>query len=241
MKVAIMQPTFIPWLGYFAMISAVDCFVFLDDVQFARRSWQNRNRIKGPYAEKMLTLPVARAPRETTINAIQIAATYDHDSLLKQIKTNLENAPFIDDALSLLDQSYSESDGRLCSFNTQLIRNLLCWMGITTRLVDASSLQGISGQKAYRLLSICQHLEADSYLSAPGSADYLRLDNPFSLSDVRLCFQSYQHPVYDQHERTTFLPYMSVIDALAWQGSQRLLPLIRSGIRSEQSLTELAT
>ena len=93
-RVAIMQPTFLPWLGYFALIGSVDHFVFLDDVQFSKQSWQSRNRIKGPNGPVMLSLGISRAKSKPVIADVELAQTGFEGKLIASVKGALGPAPF---------------------------------------------------------------------------------------------------------------------------------------------------
>lgn len=226
--VAIMQPTFMPWLGYFALMDAADNFIYLDDVQYSKQSWQTRNRIKSSQGELMLSLAISRQSTKSSIKDVRLAAKNNHVKLMKSLKGNLGKAPYFELAESIIEQSYVESEGYLAKFTMGIANRMADVSGITTERHIASELPINSMDKNSRLLAFCEYLSADSYLSPIGSYAYLSECNPFHDSPIQLSFQNYSHPEYPQ-AYGEFLPYMAGIDAFAWVGPERFLSLIRSG------------
>lgn len=227
---AIMQPTFLPWLGYFALIDAVDQFVFLDDVQFSKQSWQSRNRIKGPDGPVMLSLGVARKPSKPLIHEARLAETGFETGLMKTIAANLGRAPHYDLVADIVARGFSDAGGSLCALNTGIIRGICKAVGISTPVHMASDMNvPHEDTKSGRLIAMCRVLGADTYLSPVGSYDYLADEDLFSNSPVELRFLNYTHPTYPQ-SYGAFLSHMAAIDALAHVGAEGFLPLVRSGV-----------
>jgi hypothetical protein len=237
-RIAIMQPTFLPWLGYFALMDVVDRFVFLTDVQFIKRSWQRRNNIKGPNGPVMLSLPVASKPSRPMIHEARLADTPFGPKLLATLDGLLGRAPFWDCARALVADSIDQSQGQVAQLNISFITHFAKEIGITTPCVcSAQTSYEITDNKSDRLLAICRAYGATQYLSPPGSYDYLAVDNPFANTEVALQFFAYDHPVYDQ-PYGAFVSHMSALEALAYVGPQHLLGLIRSGLRPALSLSD---
>ncbi len=229
MVVAIMQPTYLPWMGYLAMIDRADVFVFLDDAQFARRSWQQRNRIKTAQGEHLLTIPVhKKGLRDQTIRDAQIQwASGFADQHARAIELAYARAPhFAAFAPALLERLRTPIAG-LADFNIALTRWLLEATGLRAELRRSSEIE-TEGAKASRLCSICQALEAATYLAAPGSREYLDASDDFARSGIAIVYHEYRHPVYAQLHGE-FLPYMASIDALLNIGSNAAA-CIRSGV-----------
>jgi hypothetical protein len=227
--VAIMQPTYLPWIGYFAMIDRVDKFIFLDSVQFARRSWQQRNRIKLDGREFMLTVPVlAKGRRDQTITDVEIdpAAAFAHQHVAT-IRQAYAKAPFFAEYADDLVAIFTCGHGSLSELNIALISWLMSVFGISTPVARSSWFKA-QGHKADLLANICREIGADTYLSAPASAQYIEDSNAFAELDIAVLFHTYDHPVYAQG-REPFLPYMSAIDLLFHAGPQSL-SILRSGV-----------
>lgn len=233
-----MQPTFLPWIGYFSLIAQADDFVFLDDVQFSKQSWQSRNRILGPNGPVMLTLPVARKPSFPRICDAQLGQPGFDRKLLARIKGCLGTAPHWAEVETLLDKGLARAPLGLASLNIGLIRDIGTALELETQFHKSSDLGLPECDRSARLLQICQALSDDVYLSPVGSAGYLRESNPFSEETVRLRFLNFTHPEYRQ-KNWPFQSHMSIIDALAWVGAENTRKMIMDGIGAALPLSDL--
>ncbi len=230
-KIAIAQPTYLPWLGYFDLLDQADKFVFLDSVQFEKRSWQQRNRIKTPTGLQWLTVPViSRGKREQRIADVEIGAEFCRDHL-RSIAMNYGRAPFFDryyDAVSDLMRS-AASSSNLATLTISLVRWFAEVMDIQTPTLRSSEL-AVQGKRTDLLAEICRSLGATSYLSPLGSAEYLVSELPVMAErEIEVVFQHYQHPMYQQLF-PPFQPYASALDLLFNEG-ENALAIIRSGRR----------
>lgn len=241
MRVAICQPTYLPWLGYFDLIDQVDAFVLLDTVQFDKRSWQQRNRVKTPHGLEWLTVPVvSRGRYDQKIRDVEILDTGFVRTHLRTIEVNYSPAPyfrpFFSDFSSIL--SKIESGTRLGQMNFRLLEWLVARIGIRTPLLLASSLNEV-GKRTELLANICRQLGASQYLSPIGSAGYLLEDlSVMSEAGIETFFHHYIHPEYGQRF-PPFVPFASVIDLILNEGD-RALDIIRSGRRTSLTSEELA-
>jgi hypothetical protein len=217
-KVAIMQPTYLPWVGYFALMDRVDVFVLFDSVQFARRSWQQRNQIKSVGVAKFLTVPIKKSGlrdqliSETEINSDENAL----DKHVRIIEADYKAAPFFKKYGPGLFDILTARPSLLADLNIQLILFLKEALGIETEIIRSSTLKA-AGTKADLLADICQQLEADQYISPPGSKEYMAASSAFLDRNIDVLYQDYQHPDYRQLHGD-FVPYMSVIDLLFNEG-----------------------
>jgi hypothetical protein len=233
MRIAITQPTYLPWLGYFDLVDQVDKFVLLDTVQFEKQSWQQRNRIKTPTGLLWLTVPVVfRGRLSQRIVDVEIRDVEFWRDHLRAVELNYRRAPFFDayyPALSGLLPSAS-SGLRLAELTIGLFRWLAEALGIMTPVVRSSELT-VNGKRTHLLAEICSLSGATTYVSPLGSADYLLSDLPI-LTDrgVNVVFQHYEHPKYRQLF-PPFLSQASVLDLLFNEG-ENALAIIRSGRRA---------
>ena len=235
-KLAIMQPTFLPWLGYFAMIDDVDVFVFLDDVQFSKQSWQNRNRIKSAQGTLTLTVPCKR--KKAPICSVQIDNPNFYRKLMRSIEHSYAGAPFKNIVFAVLEKVFSQNHITLGDLNSTLINEISKLLEIQTHRFSASELGVPAVDKNLRLLRICEKTGASTYLSPAGSLDYLHQHNPFESSRTNLRFFSFAHPEYPQLHGT-FKPYLSIIDAIANVGTGDTLQLMRSGVMQSLDYQEM--
>ena len=187
-KLAIMQPTFLPWLGYFALIDYVDTFVFLDDAQFSRQSWQNRNRLNTANGPILLSLPVARKPSKPLIKDALVAGEDNAKTIAAMLRRFLAAAPYREQVIDLVEHAFAKSGDRLADLNIAIIEQICLQIGISTALIRSSDIPVGRSSRSRRLLEIARHFEAEQYVSPPGSLDYLRAEDPFESSELDLLF-----------------------------------------------------
>jgi len=211
MILSIHQPAYLPWLEYFDRIARSDKFVYLDNVQFERNSFINRNRIKTPHGPIWLTIPVRLKEHfNKTIADIEIDARQNWKRKhLRSIEQNYRHAPDFTKKFNRLAAIYDTDVPRLSDF---CFSQLLFWLGeleITTPILRASALPVI-GHKSELILNLCRHLGAATYLSGSLGRDYLRVEE-FSAAGVQVCFHEYVHPQYPQMHGS-FTPAMGIVD-----------------------------
>jgi len=224
-RVVILQPSYLPWLGYFEQMARADQFVFLDDVQFTRRDWRNRNRVRTKDGWSWLTIPVIQkgqfdqSLRETRVdNGINWRRKH-----CETIRLNYARAPFFDRYFPGLESLYNREWVFLldvCRESTFFIRDQL---GIRTPVCNASDfrLQKSGGD---RVRELCEGLGATHYLSGDAGKNYLSVDE-FAAKGIVLEFQGYRHPEYRQRF-PEFVPYLSAIDLLFNCGEDSLAILM---------------
>lgn len=216
MKIAIMQPTFLPWLGYFAMINEVDCFVFLDSVQFERRSWQCRNKIKLENKEHFISLSCQKAPQQTLLKDIKLCTEQKYkDKILKTLYHAYHKTYNFEKYINLLQIKLNEYEN-LSSLNIALIKEFCKDLGIKTPLFLSSKLNLAPAKRENLLLQICQYFNATHYLSPKGSKNYLEKEYSreiFAQNDIKISYFNFNHPIYEQVGKE-FISYLGVIDFL---------------------------
>ncbi|QPJ64873.1 MAG: WbqC family protein [Candidatus Nitrohelix vancouverensis] len=213
MKLAILQPSYLPWLGFFDQMARVDRFVFLDDVQFTRRDWRNRNKIRTPQGWAWLSIPVLQknqfrqSLKDTRIDSSAPWARKHREA----IRLNYCRAPYFDLYFPQLESIYNKDFRFLvdaCYAGIELMAEAL---GIGVETLRASQIDA-PGMKADRILALCNRLNADHYLSGDAAQNYL-LAEAFEQRGIALEFQGYQHPEYPQRF-PGFVPYLSTLDLL---------------------------
>lgn len=221
MKVAISQPSYLPWSGFFDLVDQVDQFVLLDDAQFVKQSWHQRNRIKSTSGLLWLTVPVIfRGRLGQPIYEVMIREPQFWEKHVRAVEVNYGKARYFEryyPSLKKILQDCSQS-GRLVDLNIELIRWLGTELEVTTPMVRSSALS-IEGTRSARLVSICKLLGGTDYVS-PRSASYLIEDGKlFSESGLNVWFQNYTHPTYEQRF-PPFVPFASVLDLLFNRGPE---------------------
>lgn len=226
---SIMQPSFLPWLGYFNLIRKSDIFVFLDNVQFEPRSWQHRNRIYDGKREIWLSVSTTRpSGRESLIS--EVLVNYEHfrpEQLQETLRRVYMKHPFYSELESIVSNVFSKNHSLLCNLNVDLIKSVSNSLGLSTIFVMASSLK-VRGRKAELLDSILGQVKADVLLSPVGSKNYLEPFGGHFPSGVEIRYQEFSPFPYRQRSSTNslFVDSLSFVDALANVGLSGLKELI---------------
>src|SRR4029079_8262092 len=175
-RCVILQPSYIPWRGYFDLMRRADVFVFYDDVQYDTRGWRNRNRIKTSTGSIWLTIPVKKHGAQTLgipINEIETADDEWASRHLITITHAYRQAPFFDAYRSWLEATYANPPRGLSDFTIATTMELATMLGIEgTTFIRSSSLK-VDGAKTDRLLKILERVDATTYLSGPSPKDYI--------------------------------------------------------------------
>ena len=210
------QPVYLPWLGLFHKIALADIFCVFDIVQYQRKDFNNRNKIKTSSGDLWLTVPVKSSGRfDCLITDIEIVNNEWNKKHLKSIELNYKKTPYFDqyyyDLKKILDTSYQY----LVDLNFDILVYLLNALNIDTKTVKASDYL-FKGAKSELVLDMCIQLNADIYIFGENGKNYANIDT-FTSSGVDPYFQAYNHPVYNQ-AKGRFMPYMSVLDLLFNEG-----------------------
>ena len=224
MNCVILQPSYIPWRGYFHQIAKADVFVFYDDVQFDKHGWRNRNRIKTHQGTRWLTIPVhgRGAPvQHTLIHQVEIDWTQawnrKHWLTLQQA---YGKAPYFKKYAPLLEYFYSQQPRFLSEFNIEYTIALARELGITeTRFIRSSSMTP-TGEKTDRLISILIPLGVSHYISGPSANTYLEEDK-LAQAGISLEYMVYNYPPYEQLY-PPYDPQVSILDLLMMKGPKAL-------------------
>ncbi len=246
--IGIIQPTFLPWLGYFEQIACADHFVLLDDVQYTHQDWRNRNRIKTASGPVWLTVPIRRRNHRALISEIVI--NYEKDWVARHLKTIRQNygkCRYSQPLFSELEAVYRCRYQQLVELDVHLTKLLCQYLQIDTpislssqipRIGDASEVDPagprLAPDKNLRLIEICRHFSVNLFYEGASGASYIDIER-FQRHDITVVFQNYRHPTYPQRHGE-FLPYMSVVDLIMNTGPEAG-QILRSSPVPEQLLS----
>ncbi|MFZ5652548.1 MAG: WbqC family protein [Bacillota bacterium] len=221
MIIGILQPGYLPWLGFFEQLYRSDIFVIYDDVQYDKNGWRNRNRIKTPNGIQWLTVPVLlKGDSKSLIRDVKIN---NQESWRKKhcqsIKTNYSKSKFYNHYFYLFEKVYSKEWNFLIDLDMELIYVLCDLLGLKRKIVYSSDL-GVQGDKNERLIKICKKFGASIFYEGHAGKDYID-KKVFIESGIEVKFQDYRHPEYNQLYGD-FVPYLSVIDLLFNEGDSSL-------------------
>lgn len=228
MKCTIMQPHYFPWSGYFNLMSKVETFVFFDDVQFSKNSWQSRNQIFINNQKKWITVPLKKSSLNTKIKNKLI--DYSKKWQLKQSKTviqNYANHPFKKDIVELMTFSSNIKLLNLSDSNIEILKFLAFKLNIKVKFIKSSDLE-VGKERTQKVIEILEKIKAKEYLSPIGAKEYLHLDGFNKNTKVKLLFNDYKCKSYNQKNCKNFVPNLSIIDMIAnlgWTGVSRHVKL----------------
>ncbi len=225
MNVAVLQPSYIPWRGYFHQILKSDLFIFYDDVQYDKHGWRNRNRIKTVNGTQWMTIPVLTAgviENSTPINQIKIDWHRNwNEKHWQMLKQTYGKAPYFSLYENWLSDFYSRHPAFLADFTIDLTVAICKAINITnTKFIRSSELENITGTKNERLINILKSIGATHYISGPSAQDYIE-DAKFKDAGIELEYMNYAYPTYPQRF-PPFDPNVSILDLMFMIGPDAL-------------------
>jgi hypothetical protein len=232
-KVAMMQPSFLPWQGVFALAAAADVFVFLDDLQFQRHSFHQRNRLRlSTGTETWITVPVAHP--EGTFPSLDAAVPQVDAKWRKRLRAKLDQnygkAAFHEALRPGLDAWIDAEHASLAAMNIAFFRWTANLLGITPAWARSSLLRA-HGERSERVRDLLRAANADIYLAARGSFAYMHEDGVFPVDGIKVVFQDFEPVKYQQRKAIDFVPSLSVLDALFEVGPVATRTLLDEGQR----------
>ena len=225
MRIGILQPGYLPWLGFFEQMYNSDIFVIYDDVQYDKEGWRNRNRIKTPNGVQWLTVPVrVNFKEQPLIREVRIDNSKDwRKKHLFSVRQNYSKAPFYKKYIGIFEEAYAKSWDLLIDLDVYFIDKLGVYLGMKDKRLEISSTLGVRGDRLERLVQICKIFKADTFYEGSAGRDYIDKDY-FAKNGIKVEYQDYKHPTYTQLYYN-FVPYLSVIDLLFNHGEESRLIL----------------
>ncbi|KZZ57488.1 hypothetical protein A3762_09965 [Oleiphilus sp. HI0125] len=227
MKVAIMQPYFYPYIGYFQLMNAADVFVVYDDIQYVKQSWINRNRILVNGEPSYISIPLKKDSDYLHIRDRSLAAAWEKDclKLMQKLKGAYSKAPYFHEVFDYLKQAITASETNLFKFlfaNLMAVKSLL---NIGTKILVSSELGDFTTLKSQeKVIAVCKQLSASSYINPIGGLD-LYDKNSFASEGIELEFIRAIPREYQQFGKP-FQPFLSVIDVLMFNSPDEVLDMM---------------
>lgn len=224
MNVVILQPSYIPWRGYFDQIHHADLFIFYDDVQYDKHGWRNRNQFKTTQGKQWITIPVHSKGATGGIPIKDVRIDWSKPWPKKHLNAltyAYAKAPFFQSYRPWLESIYSRRDELLADFTIETTIEISRMLGIMdTKLMRSSEIPNLDGKKTDRLIQILQHVGAKHYLSGPSAKDYIEKEK-FNQAGISLEFMDYRYPEYPQLH-PPYDPYVTILDLLFMVGEDAL-------------------
>lgn len=221
MRISIIQPGYLPWLGFFELMYNCDLFVIFDDVQYTKKDWRSRNRIRSKNGWLWLTVPVlTKGKRFQLISEARI--NYSTNWQLKHLRTleiNYHKAKYFKEYFCSFKEILSRKHDYLINLDLEIIYWFSQGLGIDRPVLKSSTLK-TSGKREERIIEICKKLGARELYDSKAASFFLNAED-FKNEGINVIFQDYSHPVYTQVYKP-FVPYMSTIDLLFSHGADSL-------------------
>jgi hypothetical protein len=227
MKVGIMQPYFLPYIGYFQLIASVDKFVIYDHIKYTKKGWINRNRMLQNGTDKIFSIPLAKASDRLDIVEREISSEFCRHKLLSQFRGCYLKAPYFEDVWPLIESIVSFQDENLFRYIQNSIVLICDYLDIDTEIIVSSSVAADHDLLSQdRVLSICEAMNANTYVNPIGGLDLYSTDE-FASKGYELKFINTNTIEYAQFG-DAFVPWLSILDILMFNSKSRLKHIINS-------------
>jgi len=228
LKIVVLQSNYIPWKGYFELISNADIFCFYDEVQYTKNDWRNRNKLNNNNGPFWLTIPINKEAVKLKISEVQLPKTEWHLEHLNILKQTYKKAPHFISIFPFLEILYLKKWDSLSEFNQNFIKEISNYIGIKTKIVNSKNYD-LDGDKVNRLIYLIQQLNGSTYISGPAGKNYLdSYENLFKENNIELQYKKYgPYKAYPQNS-IEFNNFVSIIDLLMFVPQNELLDYIKS-------------
>ncbi|QPB21238.1 WbqC family protein [Rhizobium sp. 007] len=221
MKLAIMQPYFFPYIGYFQLIHAVDKFVVYDNIKYTKKGWINRNRILRNGVDFTFSLPIKAASDSLDICDRTLSTEFDRNKLVNQIQGAYRRAPFFSHAFPMIEQAIRFQDSNLYSYIFNSITKICDYLDIKTEFIVSSKMTIDHGLRAEtKVLALCEEAGASVYINAIGGVELYSRET-FNARDIDLKFiksKPFEYPQFGAE----FMPWLSIIDVIMFNSAESI-------------------
>lgn len=238
MKVAIMQPYFIPYIGYFQLINEVDTFVLYDNIEYTKKGWINRNRILLNGKDEYITLPIKKGSDYLSVIERELSESFDSEKkkILRKIQEAYKKAPYFNEAYQLIERILSFDDKNLFKFIHNSIVELTSFLNIDTKIIASSTIPINHNLKSQdKVIAICNHINATTYINPIGGTEIYE-EADFKLHNIELFFLKSENKVYKQF-KNDFIPWLSILDILMFNNTEE----VKNGLLSNFALVKKNT
>lgn len=228
MRLAIMQPYFLPYIGYYQLIASVDVFVVYDNIKYTKKGWINRNRMLLNDAPAVFSLPLKKGSDSLDVKQRELASDYDREKLLNRFRGAYCEAPYFAQTFSLLTEIVRCEKANLFDYIHHSIVEMCAQLDIDTRILVSSKIGINHDLKAQdKVLAICESLGADVYINAIGGTELYSAED-FRARDIELNFIKTRPLEYEQF-RKPFVPWLSMVDVLMFNSPDQVSAAILNG------------
>jgi len=227
MKVAIMQPYFFPYIGYFQLIKTVDKFIVYDNIKYTKKGWINRNRLLFNGKEQLFTIPIRKGSDSLDICQRELSENckIETTKILERIRLNYRKAPYFNEVYPLTEKSFFLEDTNLFRYIFFSLQQILAYLGIRTEILISSKIgveERLAGEN--RVISICKHLNASQYINSIGGVALYSRER-FSEEGIILRFLKSNQVIYKQFDNE-FIPSLSILDVMMFNSPQKICEML---------------
>ena len=220
-SLAIMQPYFLPYIGYFQLIAAVDEFVIYDNIKYTKKGWINRNRFLLNGSDSMFTLPLQNASDDLDVVERNLAEAFNRKKLLNQLRGAYARAPHFDSVFALIEGIVEHPDNNLFRYIHHSVTRVCAHIGIDTSIIVSSSVPIEHGLRAQdKVMALCKARGAGVYINPIGGTE-LYASEDFAAQGIELKFHKASPFEYPQF-RNAFVPWLSIVDVLMFNPPERV-------------------
>lgn len=227
MKIVVLQSNYIPWKGYFNIINDADIFCFLDEVQYTKNDWRNRNKLYSKNGLFWLTIPINKGSVNLKISEVLLENTFWQEKHFKSIVQTYSNAPQINNILPILEDIYLEKQWEsLSQLNQFLIKRICDYIGIKTMIVNSKDYY-LDSNRIDRIISLVKQMDGTEYISGIAAKNYLSgKEEIFNQNNIKLVYKTYEGYKKYQQNLPVFENFVSIIDTLMFVPQSHLFEYI---------------
>ncbi|HAF96499.1 MAG: hypothetical protein A2X34_01295 [Elusimicrobia bacterium GWC2_51_8] len=226
MKVAVMQPYFFPYIGYFQLISSVDLFVLYDNIKYAKKGWINRNRMLQNGKDMIFSLPLKRDSDSLDVRGRELATDFDCTKFLSQIRGAYLRAPYFKETFQLIETVMQYPEHNLFRFLFNSITKVCEHLGISTQIKISSDISIDHALKNQdKVLALCGAVKASTYINAIGGIELYK-KSAFQKRSLELKFIKSKPLDYVQFDNQ-FVPWLSIIDVMMFNPKSRIVQILQ--------------
>lgn len=229
MKIAIMQPYFLPYIGYFQLINAVEKFVVYDNIQFTKKGWINRNRILVNNKDQLISLPVKKASDSLNIDQRFISESFKKEKgkLSRRIQGAYKKAPYFGKVYPIVQEILDYGENNLFQFLHHSLKKLCLYLEIETEFIISSQLPIDDSTKAQeKVIAICKAVGGKQYINPIGGIE-LYSKEEFKKNNIQLNFLKAEYFEYPQYENE-FIPWLSILDVMMFNPKIKVIEYINT-------------
>lgn len=226
-KIAIMQPYFLPYIGYWQLINAVDIFVIYDNIQYTKKGWFNRNRFLQNGKDSLFSIPLKKDSDFLNVDQRLISPDYNRKKLIAQFKNAYVKASYVKEIMPFLEEIINYDEENLFKYIYNSVNKICEYLNIDTEIVISSTINIDNNLKAQdKVIAICNTLGATTYINPIGGIS-LYNKNDFMQKNLELKFIKPNEIQYKQFDNE-FAPWLSIVDVLMFNSATKITKMIEA-------------